>query len=73
MRVDEIFIVSDSKLGHIVPYQKEDLITFRKHRNVINAAFEGSFLLEGFWKITVKSRYFGLYKELTLEKLRMPL
>lgn len=73
MRVDEIFIVSDSKLGHIVPYQKEDLIAFRKHRNVINAAFEGSFLLEGFWKITVKSRYFGLYKELTLEKLRMPL
>ena len=73
MKVDEIFIVSDSKLGHIVPYQKEDLITFKKYRNVINDAFEGTFLLEGFWKITIKSRFFGIYKELILEKLRMPL
>lgn len=73
MKVDEIFLVSDSKLGHIVPYQKEDLMTFKKHRNVINKVFEGAFLLEGFWKLTIKSRFFGIYKELTLEKLRMPL
>lgn len=73
MKVYEIFLVSDSKLGHIVPYQKEDLMTFKKHRNVINKVFEGTFLLEGFWKLTIKSRFFGIYKELTLEKLRMPL
>ena len=73
MKIYEIFLVSDSKLGHIVPYQKEDLINFKKHRKMINKSFEGAFLIEGFWKLTIKSRYFGIYKELTLEKLRMPL
>jgi hypothetical protein len=73
MKVVEIFLVSDGRIESILPYQKEDLIAYKKNRKVINLAFEGTFLKSGFWKITIKSYFFGIYKQLTLEQLRMPL
>lgn len=71
--VDEIILVSDSRIGAIMPWQKEDLDCFRKHRKAIHSAFAGAFLENGYWKITVKSTFFGVHKELIMEKLRMSL
>lgn len=73
MKIEEIFMVSDGRLESIMPYQKEDLISFKKNSKVIHLAFDGVFLKNGFWKITIKSYFFGLYKQLALEQLRMPL
>ena len=73
MKTEEIFIVSDEARRCIIPFQKEDLEKLRKYEAILDASFGGYFLDFGFWKITIKSRFFGIYKELTLEKLRMPL
>lgn len=73
MKVQEIILVSDGRQKTILPYQREDLIAFKKNRKAIMLAFTGKFLRNGFWKVTIKSHFFGLYKELTLEQLRMPL
>jgi hypothetical protein len=73
MKVSEIIIVADGKQGWVKPYSEEDLIAAKKYKKSIMAVYEGAFLKSGFWKITIKSYFFGIYKELTLEQLRMPL
>lgn len=73
MKVEEIIIVSDGEQGWVKPYSEEDLIAIKKNYGSIMAVFDGTFLKTGFWKLTIKSYFFGCYKRLTLEKLKMSL
>lgn len=73
MKVEEIFLVSDPNTNQIIPFQKEDLALVKKNKKAIDLSFSGAFLVYGFWKITIKSYFFGFFKKLELEKLDMEL
>lgn len=72
-KIEEIILVSDSRIGHITPYSEDDLALIKKHWSAIDAVYGGIFLEDGFWKLTIKTTWFGLRKEITLKKLEMSL
>ena len=71
MKCDEFILVSDRQREHILAFQKEDHVLWKKHRKLLNQVFTGCFLEFGFYKFTVKSYFFGLVKEVECEKLNM--
>lgn len=73
MKSDSIIVVSDRRIGQVVPFLADDLVLFRKHKKGINSAFAGAFFEYGFWKITVEYRFFGLHKKIMAEKCQMEL
>lgn len=73
MKTEEFILVSDDKSHKILPYEHADLEALRKHIRLFDDTYIGVEFDIGFWKITVKSYFFGFYQKITREKLTMPL
>lgn len=73
MKVDEFILVADPDKRAFLAYENEDLVLLKKYRSFLIHTFSDVVFPFGFWKVTVKSKFFGIYKQGTMEKLSMPL
>lgn len=73
MKCDEFILVADRQSENILAFDKEDQVLWRKHQKVLNKALSGHFLEIGFYKITVKSWFFGFVQLVEWTKLDMEL
>lgn len=73
MKVEEFIVVTDPKKGAFVAYENEDLVFLKKYKKLLISSFGDVIFPFGFWKVTVVTKYFGIYKKAIMEKLLMPL